>query len=262
MRDPEGQDWSPETYARFRGLRLRPAIDLLNAVPPLPPGEVIDLGCGNGAVGAALSARLRRPVTGIDRSPAMLEAARGTGAYARLIEADALGWTPEGPVALIFSNALCHWLPDHDTLFGRFAGILAPGGTLAVQMPHQYDAPSHALLREIAQRLFPDRFDFTGWTAPVAPPETYLAMLGRLGAADVWETSYLQRLGPAGDGHPVRAFTASTAMRPFLDKLDTAETERFVADYDAALARAYPPAPDGGAIFPFRRLFFTLTVPA
>ena len=50
-------DWSPETYARFRGLRLRPALDLLAQVGDLPPGDVIDLGCGDGAVAGALAAR-------------------------------------------------------------------------------------------------------------------------------------------------------------------------------------------------------------
>ena len=48
-------DWNPETYARFRGLRLRPALDLLAQVRDLPEGPVIDLGCGNGAVGPALA---------------------------------------------------------------------------------------------------------------------------------------------------------------------------------------------------------------
>ncbi|MAE89255.1 MAG: trans-aconitate methyltransferase, partial [Pelagibaca sp.] len=31
-------DWDPGLYHRFRGLRLRPAIDLLRSVGPLPEG--------------------------------------------------------------------------------------------------------------------------------------------------------------------------------------------------------------------------------
>ena len=50
-------DWNPETYARFRGLRLRPALDLLAQVGELPAGDIADLGCGAGAVGPALAAR-------------------------------------------------------------------------------------------------------------------------------------------------------------------------------------------------------------
>ena len=37
-------DWNPEAYARFRGLRLRPALDLLAQVGDLPLGDVVDLG--------------------------------------------------------------------------------------------------------------------------------------------------------------------------------------------------------------------------
>ena len=51
-------DWDPEAYARFRDLRLRPALDLLARVPQLPAGDVVDLGCGAGAAGPALAVGL------------------------------------------------------------------------------------------------------------------------------------------------------------------------------------------------------------
>ncbi|MHC0053338.1 methyltransferase domain-containing protein [Actibacterium sp. D379-3] len=239
---------------------MRPALDLLAQVPPLPAGDVVDLGCGTGAVGAALRQRFAgAALIGVDASPAMLATAAQTGDYTALARADAAVWMPDAPPALIFSNALCQWLPDHPALFARLAGMLAPGGTLAVQMPRQFGAPSHTLMRETAQRLFPDRFDFSGWTAPVAPPATYHRMLVPLGAVSVWETDYVQPLAPVETGHPVRRFTESTALRPFAARMSTPELARFVAEYEAALATAYPSAPDGGVLFPFRRLFFTLT---
>lgn len=70
------KDWNPGAYARFRGLRLRPALDLLAQVPELPPGDVVDLGCGDGAVAEALRARFPdRRLVGVDASPAMLRVA-------------------------------------------------------------------------------------------------------------------------------------------------------------------------------------------
>lgn len=219
------------------------------------------MGCGNGAVGPALKHRFERVLIGIDTSPAMLKAAGEVGTYDALTEADIATWQPDEPrPALIFSNAACHWVPDHRHLFVRLARMLAPGGTLAVQMPRQYNAPSHALLRSISEQMFPDRFDFAGWTAPVHAPTDYLAFLSPLGTADVWETQFMQRLDPAPEGHPVRRFTQATAMRPFLEKLLEDEQARFIAAYDAALASAYPVDDAGTAIMPFRRVFFTVTV--
>lgn len=252
------QDWNPAAYARFRGLRLRPALDLLAAVPGLPPGDVIDLGCGDGAAAGALRARFPdRRIVGVDASPAMLEAAAG---YDAQVGADIAAWAPETPPALIYSNAALHRLPDHPRLLPRLAALLAAGGVLAVQMPRQFRAPSHMLLREVAAALFPGRFDWTGYAPPVAPPADYWPILAPLGRADIWETEYLQHLAPVAEGHPVRAFTSSTVARPILATLDQAEAARFLAAYDAALAGPYPLLPDGSALMPFRRLFLVLAV--
>jgi trans-aconitate 2-methyltransferase len=61
-------DWNPESYALFTDLRLRPALDLLSRVGGLPEGQVIDLGCGPGAVGPALAARFSgHEVVGVSR---------------------------------------------------------------------------------------------------------------------------------------------------------------------------------------------------
>lgn len=251
-------DWNPETYARFRGLRLRPAIDLLMQVGDLPSGDVLDLGCGDGAVAGAL--RQQYPthrLLGLDSSPAMLAKAIG---YDHLVEADAATWQATAPLALIFSNAALHWLTDHDRLLPRLASMLAPGGVLAVQMPRQYFAPSHRFLRDIAGALFRDRFDFSHYTAPVLSAQGYWQMLHDLGEVQAWETEYLQRLDPVAAMHPVHAFTHATAMRPFVQKLTPTEVQTYAAAYDQALISAYPLLPDGSCLMPFRRVFFTVKV--
>lgn len=255
-------DWSPERYARFAGLRLRPARDLVAQVHGLPDGAVVDLGCGNGSVAETLAVHFpARELIGVDASPAMLAKAREAGLYEVLMEADIADWAPRHPPALIFSNAALHWLTDHASLMPRLASYLAPGGVLAVQMPRQWAAPSHRFLRDIASKLFPDRFDFAEWQAPVLPAEGYWKMLAGLGEVSAWESEYVQYLAPADEGHPVRRFTESTAMRPFLAKMSDEEARAFTAAYDEALGVAYPLLPEGGALFPFRRCFFTLQVP-
>lgn len=258
-----GRAWDPASYGRFRGLRLRPALDLLAQVPDdLPEGRIVDLGCGTGAAGPALAARWPgRKLIGLDNSPEMLTEAAATGAYKRCDLADLRDWAPRKPVALIFSNAVLQWLGGQAALMARLVGHLAPGGVLAVQMPRQHQAPSHRFLRDFSAEMFPDRFDFSGWQPPVAAPLDYARMLAPLGAVTVWQTDYVQRLAPTPGAHPVRRFTEATALRPFAEKLSAEELAALIARYEAALELAYPAEPDGGVLFPFRRLFLTVVRP-
>ena len=253
-------DWDPARYGAFRDLRLRPALDLLGQVPELPAGEVIDLGCGDGAVGPALVARYpTRCLVGVDASEAMLANAALRRCYERVELEDIVDWRPERAPAMIFSNAALNWVPDHAELMPRLAGMLAPGGVLAVQMPRQGGAPSHRLLREVADRLFPGRFPAK--PASVLASANYAEMLLPLGDVRAWTTEYIQMLDSVAQGHPVRAFTESTAMRPFVQAMTTDEAKAYVAAYDDALAEVYPALPDGRVLFPFTRVFFILERP-
>lgn len=250
-------DWDPARYGAFRDLRLRPALDLLAQVPDLPQGDVVDLGCGDGAVAPALVARYpTRCLVGVDASEAMLANAVMRRCYERVALADIADWQPETPPALIYSNAALNWVPDHERHMPRLAGMLAPGGVLAVQMPRQGEAPSHRLLREVAERLFPGRFPAR--PAPVLQAGEYVELLLALGEVRAWATDYIQILDPVPQGHPVRAFTEATAMRPFVAAMTGEEARAFVSAYDAALDDTYPALPDGRVLFPFTRVFFIL----
>ncbi|MEM6482926.1 MAG: methyltransferase domain-containing protein, partial [Pseudomonadota bacterium] len=223
-------------------------------------GDFVDLGCGNGALSGALRGRAAgRTLTGIDTSPAMLTKARATGNYDELQKADAATWSPSRPLAVIFSNAALHWLDGHEHLMPRLAALLAPGGTLAVQMPHQNKAPSHRVWVELAEKLFPacvERMSRPGVMAPVK----YEAALSPLGQFRLWETEYHQKLSAESDSHPVRRFTESTYARPILQALDSDQRKELVLRYEEVMHAIYPLRDDGSVLFPFRRLFFTLTV--
>lgn len=252
------QDWVPESYDRFDRQRLQPALDLLARVGDVPRGDVIDLGCGSGAMGAALAARFDgRRIVGVDNSPAMLGKARGTGAFDTLQESDIARWHAETAPALIYSNAALQWLDGHESLFPRLAEMLSAGGWLAVQMPHQNPAPSHRGWGAAFAALFGERA--VGKSSEVLAPEAYFDLLAPFGAVDVWETSYIQHLPRAEDGHPVRLFTESTFGRPYLEAAGSeAEKARLIERYEAAMAEAYPQREDGSVLFPFRRLFLVL----
>ena len=75
-------------------------------------GPILDLGCGTGLVGVALSDLPRGRMTGIDVSRHMLAAAARKGLYDRLIEADVLDWLQEDTTswgAILAADVLCYF---------------------------------------------------------------------------------------------------------------------------------------------------------
>jgi trans-aconitate 2-methyltransferase len=239
---------------------LRPALDLLNAVGQMGAGDIVDLGCGNGAMAETLKARASaREVIGVDGSPAMPEKARATNGYSSLQQADFNDWHPRRAPGLIFSNAALHWVGGHEALMPRLARMLGKGGTLAVQMPHQNKAPSHRVWLSLVEELFPGRVEKMG-TPGVMAPVKYEELLAPLGQFRLWETDYYQRLTAEPGSHPVRRYTESTYARPVLAALDPDEKADLIRRYEEVMQAAYPVREDGTVLFPFRRLFFTLTV--
>lgn len=193
-------------------------------------------------------------VVGIDRSEAMLAEARAKNPGAEFVQADIDDFRPDAPADVIVSNAALHWLSDHARLFPALASRLAPGGTLAVQMPHVNDQATHRLMAESAAAgpwrtkaeaalsPYPDHApaDYYGWLAPACR------------AVDIWETVYLHAL--AGRD-AVLEWMKGAALRPILAALGPEDRDAFLADYRARLAREYPPGPDGATLLPYRRLF-------
>ncbi|GJF23170.1 MULTISPECIES: trans-aconitate 2-methyltransferase [Streptomyces] len=261
--------WDPAQYLRHAGHRARPFADLLARVPDLPAGpaakppRVADLGCGPGNVTTLLAGRWPTArVTGYDNSAEMLaraeEHAGPTPGGGRLdfAHADARTWTPAEPHDLIISNATLQWVPGHVERFADWIAALRPGGTFAFQVPGNFDAPSHRLMRDLAgSPRWGDRLAGTlRHDDAVLAPGAYLERLTGLGCtADVWETTYLHLL--TGDD-PVLDWVKGTGLRPVLTALDDDPEARdaFVEEYRTALREAYPPGRHGTP-FPFRRVF-------
>jgi trans-aconitate 2-methyltransferase len=257
--------WDPGQYLKYASERLRPALDLMARVPLAAPRSIVDLGCGAGNVTRILAERWPgAAVTGIDRSTAMLAAARSAmppGARVEFQEADLAAWSaaPEPATAdLVYSNAALHWLDDHRSLFPRLLDAVAPGGVLAAQMPSNFAAPSHAALHDtVASPRWRAHLLALLRPAPVASAAEYFEWLApRATMVDAWTTEYLHVLPRATDGdHPVVAWTRGTALTPFLAELDADAQRAFVGDYAARIAAVYPLQPDGRVLFPFRRVF-------
>jgi trans-aconitate 2-methyltransferase len=253
--------WNPEQYLKFADHRLRPALDLLARIPLENPRTIVDLGCGPGNITEWLRRRWpEADIAGVDSSREMLETARKNHPDLAWEQADIEHWRPKAAVDLIYSNAALQWLDHHRPLFARLFAALAPGGVLAVQMPRNFDQPSHALMRRAAQEgPWRDNLAPHLRPSPVAPPADYWRMLQALGARlDIWECDYLQVL--SGED-PIVQWMLGTTLRPFLAVLSETERDAYLGLYRDLVREAYPREADGSTLFPFRRVFILASKP-
>jgi len=250
--------WNPNQYLKFSEQRLRPAMDLLARIAIDTPKSVYDLGCGAGNVTRILAERWPEAMlAGIDDSASMLEKAAQEQAAIAWQQQSIAQWTPPEPADLIYSNAALHWLPDHATLFPRLMDCLAVGGVLAVQMPRNFAAPSHALINETVRcGAWRSRLEHLLVPAPVSEPGVYYGLVAPQAASvDIWETEYLQVLRGKD---PVKEWTKGTWLKQFLDALEPTDRPAFEEDYARRLRDAYPVQSNGETLFAFRRLFMVV----
>lgn len=184
------REWDAATYDRVSGPQVQWAGAVLDRLGLRGHEAVLDAGCGSGRVTRMLLDRLPRGrVVAVDASTAMVEAAREALPADRVtvIAADLVELQLEEPVDAVFSNAVLHWIPDHDRLFGRLYAALAPGGRLVAQCGGQGNVEHfHAKVREVAGRA-PFAAHLAGWTGPweFASAEDTVERLARAGFVDV-----------------------------------------------------------------------------
>ena len=248
--------WDPTQYGRFAAERDRPFFDLTSRIDATPR-HVVDLGCGQGHLTATLATRWPDAVVeGIDSSEEMIADA-GEVPGVTLSVADIASWQPASDVDVVVSNAALQWIPEHQQLMEQWASGLPSGGWLAVQVPGNFNSPSHVLMRELAaQPPWATSLDgvqsVVRHNLSVGTPQSYAEVLLDAGlTADVWETTYLHVLQGAD---PVLEWIRGTGLRPILAALAPPEADEFATKLAAELREAYPPGPHG-TVFPFRRIF-------
>ncbi|MGU3436213.1 trans-aconitate 2-methyltransferase [Actinomycetes bacterium M1A6_2h] len=252
--------WDPNKYLDFSDQRGRPYYELLSRVRAENPRRVVDLGCGPGNLTVTLSERWpNAAVEASDSSADMVAAARALGLDAAVL--DVRDWTPAADTDVVVSNATLQWVPEHRDLLRRWPSQLTQGAWIAIQVPGNFDAPSHAIIRDLAESSSWAR-SLSGLAlradGTVDSPEQYADLLTEAGTVvDAWETTYVQVL--TGDD-PVLEWTTGTALRPVKAALPEAEWLRFRDQLAPLLADAYPRRSDETTFFPFRRIFVVAQV--
>jgi len=187
--------WKPSQYEMFLDVRHRPGIDLMERAKAhwyskhhnKQPQTIYDLGCGTGRLAAELAVRFpTSSVVGVDSSAAMLSDARkqidsqqqaSVAGRVSFVQRDVATFNADGQTDMIYSNAALHWIDSsqHDQLFARLIGQLNTGGLLAVQMPNNFDQPSHTLIHKALTDLKLDDNEKNGSCASCPASHSSLA---------------------------------------------------------------------------------------
>jgi SAM-dependent methyltransferase len=247
------QRWDPEGYARnarFVSDLGAPVVELL---APRPGERVLDLGCGDGALTQSLVAA-GCIVVGVDGSAEQIEAARGRGIDARVMDAEALSF--EEAFDAVFSNAALHWMRRPDAVIEGVWRALVPGGRFVAEFGgHGCVATIVAALYAALERRGIDASEIDPWYFPTA--RAYRERLERRGFV-VSYAALIPRPTPLpGDVTGwLETFAQSfTAALPAADRVD------FIAEVRDALRPSLCDA-TGAWTADYVRLRFAATKPA
>ena len=132
-----GQTWNTAAYAVNGRFVATLASDVVVLLKPQPGEQILDLGCGDGALTEQLAAS-GAIVTGVDSSPTMLAAARKRNARNLTFEQhDATALPYNQQFDAVFSNAALHWIPGlsgQQAMLAEVHRALRPGGRFVAEM--------------------------------------------------------------------------------------------------------------------------------
>ncbi len=213
------REWDAEIYDRISDPQLEWATEVLERLALHGDETVLDAGCGSGRVTALLIDRLPDgKVIAIDGSSSMVVKARETlGDRAEVREGDLAQVDLHEQVDLVYSNAVFHWISDHENLFGRLFAALRPGGRLVAQCGGAGNVASlaEAIVEVASQPRFGEHFTDMSAMWNFATAEDTEGVLGAAGFEDARCWLQPKNVQPT---EPID-FLATVTLGPHLDQL-------------------------------------------
>lgn len=243
--------WDAADYRNHSEAQLKLGRELIEKLGLQGGERVLDIGCGDGRVTAEIAARLPRgSADGIDNSRDMIRLARRTFPPAdfpnlnfALIDAQALDFENEFDIA--FSNAVLHWVSDHQAVLKGIYRALKPGGRLLVQMGGRGNVDG---MVNIALGLA-SRPEWAAYFRDFIPPfsffgvEEYQAWLPRAGFRPL--RVELIRRDMQQQGREGLEGWFRTTWHPFIHRVPEGKRQAYIDEAAGAYLRIFPADPAG-----------------
>ena len=222
----ETNTWNAEGYrdhANFVSELALPVVDLL---APKAGEKILDLGCGEGALGLEI-VRRGADVLGVDLSEEMVAKAQANGLEAEVMSVTDMPFRSEFDA--VFSNAMLHWVREPELAVANIARALKPGGRFVAEFGGAGNVHHIVEAMRTVFGLHPEFGVFDDfWYFPT--PEKYAEILGRHGLS-VTTIELIPRPTPIDDiAHWLAIFTNGVT-----EHLDEAQTSMFRKEVREAL---------------------------
>lgn len=204
--DGSGQVWRADLYAQHARFVPELGQAVLDLLAPRIDERILDLGCGDGRLTAAI-AGLGATVVGVDAAPDMLAAARERGLTVQQADGHALPF--DGEFDAVFSNAALHWMTRPDEVIAGVHRALRPGGRFVAECGgHGNTAAIRVALHAVMRQRRPYHPVNDPWYYP--HPDDYARRLAAHGF-EVREMQLIPRptLLPTGMAVWLETFTGS-----------------------------------------------------
>ncbi len=121
--------WDSELYDKKHDFVSEYGKGLMEYMPEQKVSKILDLGCGTGDLTWQLTA-FAGDVVGVDSSESMIEQAKCKYGNIDFSVANALALPFENEFDIVFSNAVFHWIKDHEKLLQNIRRALKTPGRL------------------------------------------------------------------------------------------------------------------------------------
>ncbi len=243
--------WNAADYSKNSPSQQLWARELIEKLEFSGNERVIDIGCGDGSVTAAIASRVPQgAVTGIDNSNEMIRFAKKQfparfHPNLSFICMDARNLTFSEEFDVAFSSATLHWIVDHRPVLSGIAHALRPGGRVLIQMGGKGNADQVFCVLEVLsdKQRWRGYFEEFSFTYGFFGPEEYRPWLEDAGLDPVRvelipkDMSYRKREDFAG--------WIRTTWLPWMSQLPEREKPAFINACIDEYLRMYPADPDG-----------------